>query len=134
ARPPFGPHAETIEAGAAPVDRRLVAQPVQQLRVQPLPDPGLLPIPEPPPAGRPAAAAELHREQPPRAAGAQDEDDAGEGGAVGDAGRAALRLRRLRRQQRLDGFPKGVGNKPGAHDEEASCHPSGGFATRSKLV
>ena len=82
ARPPFGPDAQAIHARPAPVDGGFVAQPVEQPLVQPLPDAGFLPVAQPSPAGRATAAAQLLREQPPRAAGAQDEDDAAEGGTV----------------------------------------------------
>ncbi len=109
--PLFGPDAEAVQARPAPVDGRLVAEPVQQPGVQPLPDAGRLPVAQPPPAGDAAAAAQLPRQQPPRAAGAQHEDDAAEGGTVGNAGTAALGLGRLLRQERLDGFPEIVGDK-----------------------
>src|SRR5215217_2816292 len=90
--PPFGPHAQAVRAGAAPVDGGVVAQPVQQRLVQPFPDARYLPVTQPPPTGGGTSAARRFRQQPPRAAGAQDEDDAGEGGAVGDAGATTLRL------------------------------------------
>jgi hypothetical protein len=79
--------------------------------VQPLPHTRGLPVAQSSPAGRAAAAAEFLREEPPRAAGAQDEDDAGEGGAVGDAGTTTLRLGQFLRQQRLDGVPEVIGDK-----------------------
>jgi hypothetical protein len=79
--------------------------------VQPLPDAGFLPVPQSSPARGPATAAELPREEPPGAAGAQDEDDASEDSAVGDAWAAALGLGWHPRQQRLDGFPEVVGDK-----------------------
>jgi hypothetical protein len=59
--------------------------------VQTLPDPGALPVAQPPPAGDRAAAAELTGgQQPPGDAGAQLEDDAGQAGALVDAGSAAV--------------------------------------------
>ena len=98
-------------ARPAPVDGGLVAQPVQEPFVQLLPDAGRLPVAQPAPAGRAAAAAQLLGQQPPRAAGPEDEDDAGEGGAVRDAGAAALGLRRLLGQERFDGLPEVVGDE-----------------------
>ena len=82
--PALGPDADAVHARPRPVDGALVAQPVQQRGVQPLPDAGRLPVAQPPPAGRAAPAAQLLGQQPPRRAGAQDEDDAAERGAVGD--------------------------------------------------
>jgi hypothetical protein len=58
ASPPFW-RGKAVHARPRPVEGRLVAQPVQQLRVQLLPDAGLLPIPQPPPAGNAAAIAKF---------------------------------------------------------------------------
>ncbi len=66
--PPFGAHADAIEARSAPVDGRLVAEPVQQRLVQLLPDPSLLPVAQPSPAGGAAAATQFLGQQPPGAA------------------------------------------------------------------
>jgi hypothetical protein len=97
ARPPFGPYTQRVLAGPAPVDGGLIAKPLQEPLVQLLPDASVLPVAQSPPAGPAAAAAHLFWQQAPRVAGAEDEHDAAEGGAVGDARAAALRLRRLLR-------------------------------------
>ena len=131
-RPPFGPDAQAVDAGAAPVDGRLVAQPVQQPRVQLLPDAGRLPVAEPSPAGRAAAAAELLRQQPPGASCAQDEDDTAKGSPVGDARSTALGLGRLLRQQRGDGFPEVLRDKRVGHSGDEVCHAPPGIESRSK--
>jgi hypothetical protein len=90
--------------------------------MQPLPDAKLLPIPQPPPAGRAAAATQFLGEQSPWAPGPQDEDDAAKGGAIGDTRASPFRLGRLVRQQGFDGFPQIVGNKRGGVHDPLSCH------------
>lgn len=79
--------------------------------MQLLPDPGLLPVAQPAPAGRTAAAVQLRRQHLPRDAGLEDEDDAGEGGTSGHAGAAALGLGRFLWQERLDGLAEVVGDE-----------------------
>jgi hypothetical protein len=104
-QPPFGAHADRVEAGAGPVELALAAELVQQLLVELLPHAGVLPVAQPPPAGDRAAAAELAGgQQPPGDAGAQLIDDAGQAGAVVDAWAAAVAGWRGG-QQRLDGLP-----------------------------
>jgi hypothetical protein len=76
--------------------------------VQPLPDPGLLPVSQAPPTRRAAAAAQLLRHQPPRAPRPQHEDDTRKGGAIRNPGAATLRFGRLFREERPDGFPEVV--------------------------
>ena len=85
-----------------------------------LPDACGLPVAKPPPTGRPAPAPEFVREESPRAARSEDEDDPAERRTIRDTWATALRLRRLLQEQRLDGFPEVVGNKQGIHDTEAS--------------
>src|SRR5829696_10246757 len=64
--PTPGPHAHAVDGGPGPVDLAVVTQPVQQPVVQLLPDPGRLPVAQPPPTGHAAATAQLLRgEQPP---------------------------------------------------------------------
>ena len=63
ARPPFGPDTQAVHAGPGPVDGRLVTQPIQQRLVQPCPHPGFLPVTQPSPAGRAAAAAKFLRQE-----------------------------------------------------------------------
>jgi hypothetical protein len=42
--PPFGAHAQRVDAGARPVESALAAELVQQQVVQPLPDASALPV------------------------------------------------------------------------------------------
>jgi hypothetical protein len=109
--PPLGAHAGRIQAGPRPVELAIAAELVQQHLMQALPHPGALPVPQPPPAGDRATAAELAgRQQPPGDTGAQLIDDAGQRGAVINAGAAAI-AGRWSGQQGLDGLPEGVRNK-----------------------
>jgi hypothetical protein len=93
--PPFGPDADAVQARPAPVDGRFVAEPVEQPSMQPLPNAGVLPVTEPPPAGRAASTAQLLEQQLPGATGADEEDDPAKGGPVGNAEPAASWLRRF---------------------------------------
>ena len=79
--------------------------------MQPLPDAGFLPVAQAPPAGGAAATPQLSWQQPPRASGPQDEDDAAEGGTIRDPRAATLWLWRLLWQQRFEGFPEDVGDQ-----------------------
>ena len=108
--PPFWPGRSGIHAGPGPVDGRFIAQPVEQRLVQPLPDAGLLPVAQPPPAGRAAAAAQLLGEQPPGQP-VRSTRRCRQGGTVGDAGAAALRAWVAPRAEGSDGFPEIVGDK-----------------------
>jgi hypothetical protein len=85
--PPLGAHAHAVQAGPRPVEPAVAAELVEQQVVQPLPHPGALPVPQPPPTGDRAAAAKLPGgQQPPGDARAQLVDDPRQGGAVIDAG------------------------------------------------
>jgi len=79
------------------------------------PDPGGLPPPQPAPAGHAGATAHLLRQHLPRDARAQNEEDAGQRGAIRHARTTAFRLRGLTRQQRLHHRPERVGHKGLAH-------------------
>jgi hypothetical protein len=79
--------------------------------MQPLPHAGFLPIAQPPPAGRAAAASECFGHEPPGAPRPQHEDDATQRGAIRDAGTATFGLGRFLGQQRFDGLPEVVGDK-----------------------
>jgi site-specific DNA recombinase len=107
----LGPHADAVDARSRPIDGAFITQPVQNRGVQAFPDAGRVPVAQPSPARPAAPAAQLSGQQAPRRAGAQDEYDAAERGAVGDPGSAPLRLRRLIRKQRLDGLPQIVGHQ-----------------------
>jgi hypothetical protein len=123
------PHTHAVDGRSGPVDLVVVAQPVQQPMVQGLPHPGLLPVPQPPPAGHAAAAAQLlGREQPPGHPGPQHLDDAAQHRAVLEPGPAALGMRRRGWQQRLDGVPDLIGTSCSAMvgvvmAAHHPCHP-----------
>ncbi len=91
------------------------AQTVEERTPEPIPDTCLLPVTEPAPARHARAAAHLLRQHLPGDAGAQDEEDAGQGGAIRHAGPTALWLRRLGREQRLHHRPERVSDKGLAH-------------------
>jgi pimeloyl-ACP methyl ester carboxylesterase len=90
--------------------------------VECLPDTGLVPVAQPAPAGHPAPAAHLLRQQLPREAATQNEQDARQGRPIRHARPAALRLRLLRRQERLDRRPERVRNKWSCHAVIAARH------------
>jgi Putative PD-(D/E)XK family member, (DUF4420) len=94
-----------------------ICQAFEQHLMQPLPDAGLVPLLQAPPAGRAGAAAEFGRQPRPRQAGAQDEDDASEAVAVRDARPAAARPLGFGRQQRLDDCPQFVAHYRLRHSE-----------------
>ena len=98
--PTPGPDAHAVDGSPGPVDLAIITEPVQQPVMQGLPDPSLLPVAQPPPAGHAAATAQLTgREQPPGHPGTQDVDDAAQDRPVLDPGPAALGMRRLGGQQ-----------------------------------
>jgi len=110
--PPRGPvqdHPGGLELAAS-------AQPLDQLLVDPRPEAGGGPFAQPPPAGNPAAATHLGRDQPPRHAGAKHVHDARQTGPVGNPGTTALRFGRLGRQKGLDLAPESIGNQVECHD------------------
>ncbi len=71
----------------------------------------LVPFLEPTPTRHARAAAHLLGQHLPGYAALQDEQDAGEGGAVVDSGSTAFGLGRLLGQQRLDHFPQFIGDE-----------------------
>jgi len=95
--PPF------LRARPRPVDPIGFAKALEQDPVQASPHPGLLPVAQPPPAGRAGPAALLSGERLPRDAAL---DDAREGRPVVQAWPTTPRLRRFERQERLDGLPQ----------------------------
>ena len=102
-RPPFCGYARRVQARSRPLDPIGFAKAVEQDPVQASPHPGLLPVAQPPPAGRAGPAALLSGERLPRDAAL---DDAREGRSVDKAWPTISRLRRFERQERLDGFPQ----------------------------
>ncbi len=84
-RPPFfrplhadalGADEDRVHAGAAPINEVGRLQPRQQCLVEPLPDAGLVPVPQPAPAGHARAAAHLFGQHLPGDAAPQNEQDA----------------------------------------------------------
>jgi hypothetical protein len=102
--------------------------------VELLPHAGALPVPQPPPTGDGAAAAELAGgEQPPGDAGVELVDDPGQRGAIVDAGSAAVAAWWWR-QERLDGLPEVVGDEGlDGHDGEACAASRASSKNRSKV-
>src|SRR5829696_2815017 len=98
-----GPDAHAVDGGPGPVDLAIITEPVQQPMMQGLPDPGGLPVAQPPPAAHAAATAQLPgREQPPGHPGAQHIDDPAEHGPILNPGPAAFGIGRPGWEQRLD--------------------------------
>src|SRR4051812_29827614 len=106
------PHEAAVDQRPIPVDPIRLVQLGQEPLVELLPDPGLVPVAEPPPAGHAATAAHLPGEILPVDAGLQDEQDAGQRLAVVDrlaAGEAAA-ARLVWREQRLQPLPERAAN------------------------
>jgi hypothetical protein len=81
-----------------------------------LPDTAALPIPQATPAGDARAAAHLLGEHLPGDAASQDEDDAGQAGAVIDGRPAAAAGSGLvPREEGFDNFPKFIGDQGTGH-------------------
>jgi hypothetical protein len=81
--PTLGPHAHGVHRRPRPVELALLAQAVQDLKVQGVEHAGVGPLAEPAPTGRRGAAAEFAGgQQPPRGRGAGHEHDCGETAAI----------------------------------------------------
>src|SRR5215211_3628894 len=127
ARPPFGAHADRVQAGPGPVGLAPPAELVQELMVEALPHAGALPVAQPPPASDRATTTQLPGgQQPPGDAGAQLIHDAGQCGAIVDARPAAVAAWWWGRQ-RLDRLPELLGHKGFGRDghgpNSAHDHP-----------
>src|SRR3954470_18163486 len=110
-------HEAAVDQRPIPVDPIRLVQLGQEPLVELLPDPGLVPVAEPPPAGHAATAAHLLGEILPVDAGLQDEEDAGQRLAVVDrlaAGEAAA-ARLVWREQGLQPLPERVGDEGFGH-------------------
>src|SRR5437870_3717652 len=114
--PKNGAEGLAVHAAMLPVDALLLPDPLQQGVQEFLPDAFALPVPQPAPAGHAGAAAHLLREHLPGDAALQDEDNAGQAGAVVHRRSAAFTgLSPVARQERLDDFPQFVGDKGASH-------------------
>src|SRR5438876_7238096 len=81
-----------------------------------LPDAPALPVPQPAPARHTGATAHFLREHLPGDAAPQDEDDAGQAGAVVQGRSAAFAgPGAMARQERLDDLPQFIGYKRASH-------------------
>ncbi len=119
--PSFCGHARRVQARPRPVDPIGFAKAVEQDPVQASPHPGLLPVAQPPPAGRAGPAAHLPGEHLPRDAALEHEDDAArEGRPDVQAWPTTPRLRQFERQERLDGFPQLVTDQFFSHTGKRS--------------
>jgi hypothetical protein len=72
------PHRATIHDRSRPINLVITSQPVQQGEVHQIPNAGLLPVAQAPPARHPRTTAELLRQHLPRNATAKDKENAGE--------------------------------------------------------
>lgn len=112
---PFCRDGGAVHGGSFPVDRVGVAEPIQEDTVQAHPDASLMPFVQAAPARHAGAAAHLHRQQFPRDAALQHEQDAGQCRVVIQPWPPALRFGRFRRDQRLNNGSQGVGYKGSSH-------------------
>src|SRR5512135_2509383 len=88
--PKNGAEGLAVHAAVLPVDALLLPDPLEQGVQEFLPDAAPLPVPQPAPAGHAGPAAHLLRQHLPGEAALQDEDDAGQAGAVVHRRPAAL--------------------------------------------
>src|SRR3712207_4097613 len=86
-----------------------------------VPDPGLLPIAQAPPARHAAAAAQLLGKHLPGDAGLEHEDDARQGGTVGNTRTATLGLGRFGWKEGSDDGPQVVADQGFAHPPGLPC-------------
>jgi hypothetical protein len=83
--------------------------------MQSFPHPCLVPFSEASPTGHARAASHLLGQHLPGYAALEDEQDAGESGAIVDVGSPSFGLGRLFWEQRLDHFPQFVCNEFFSH-------------------
>jgi hypothetical protein len=106
-------HVRAVNHRPGPVQRPGGVQLGQQRLVQLLPDPGFVPVPQPPPARHPGPEAKLLRQELPRDAGVEHEQDAAQDLAVIQPPAAGMiGPPRDDRQQRLDPGPQVVRDDP----------------------
>lgn len=118
---PFcGPHVAGIDDGPRPVETGRRVQLGQQHFVQALPDAGLVPVAQLPPARHARPEAQLLQQDLPLNAGVEHEEDAAQHLPVGQ--RLPARVPEptlLARQERLDPLPRVI-----RHDPRRSTHAS----------
>ena len=110
-----GPHGDAVDDHRVGVELAGPLEQPQQVGVEPVPDAGLLPGPEPAVGGA-AGAAEFRRDVLPAGAGGQDEPDDPDDDPVADPGPPALRADGLLRRQVVgDGVEELVRHVGGGH-------------------
>ena len=75
----------TVHDRPRPINLVVASEPIQQRKVDQIPNARLLPIAHPPPARHPRSAPEFLRQHLPGNATAKDKDNAGEARAIRDA-------------------------------------------------
>jgi hypothetical protein len=82
--PPFRPDGDRVDATAGPIQHLSLAELDQDDLVQPIPNPGILPLPQSSPRGVSGPAAQLLRQVAPTATGAEHEHDPFQRGTIID--------------------------------------------------
>ena len=100
--------ARAVDDALGPVEFAGVGKVGQQRGMDFLPDAGVLPLGESPPAGHAAAAVHLGGEVFPGESGLENEKDAGEGFAVVEAGSSAFGAGRVFGEQGFDEGPQSI--------------------------
>jgi hypothetical protein len=98
-----------------PINLVVACEPIQQRKVDQVPDACLLPVAQPTPAGHPRSTPEFTREHLPGNAAAEDKQNAGETRAIGDARPSAFRPMGWSGQERFDKIPQRIGKQRGGH-------------------
>lgn len=109
---PFGCHRSGVQTCSGPVDLIGRSQTIQQNLMELVPDPGLLPITKPTPAGHSTPTAHLLRQVLPRNPGPQDEQDPRQRATIGKRwAPSSARPRRNGREQRFNDLTQLVRNQ-----------------------
>jgi hypothetical protein len=114
-RPLVGRDAGAVQTGPLPVRLVGVVPLVGHRLVEPIPDPGCRPVPEPPPARHARSAAECLGQHLPGNAALEDKADVRQAGAIRNAWPTALRFGWRLRQERFDAVPAFVSDQWWAH-------------------
>src|SRR6476619_1607946 len=98
-------HRTTVNHSPRPINFALASEPIQQREVNEIPDAGVLPVSEAPPARHPAATPQLLRQHLPRNAAAKDKDNARQTRSIRDARPSTLRASWRYRKKSFDEIP-----------------------------
>jgi hypothetical protein len=105
----FRPDGDRVDATAGPIQHLSLAELDQDDLVQPIPNPGILPLPQSSPRGVSGPAAQLLRQVAPTATGAEHEHDPFQRGTIIDPWPPPWTLRwRPFRDQWLYQFPEPI--------------------------